>query len=83
MNPTVKQTSILTSLAGLIRRLYAIPLIEGGLVVSNLVGFLIGAIYWYGPQMAVISPLVIAAYFLLITKAPNAKCETQSSEGQQ
>ena len=41
----------------LIRRLYAIPLIEGGLVLINLLGFLIGTIYWYGPQMAVISPL--------------------------
>ena len=58
METTVKQINILTSLAALIRRLYAIPLIESGLVVSNLLGFLIGAIYWYGPQMAVISPLL-------------------------
>jgi uncharacterized membrane protein YpjA len=41
-----------------IRRLYAIPLLEGGLVLINLLGFLIGTIYWYGPQMAVISPLL-------------------------
>ncbi len=41
-----------------IRRLYAIPLIEGGLVLINLLGFLIGTIYWYGPQMQVISPLL-------------------------
>jgi len=58
METTVKQVNILASSARLIRRLYAIPLIEGGLVVLNLLGFLIGTIYWYGPQMAVISPLL-------------------------
>lgn len=41
-----------------IRRLYAVPLIEWGLVVINFLGFLIGTIYWYGPQMAIVSPLL-------------------------
>ncbi len=58
MEPTVKKINLFTSSADLIRRLYAIPLIESALVLSNLVGFLIGTIYWYGPQMAVISPLL-------------------------
>lgn len=44
--------------ANWIRRLYAIPVIEWGLVLINLLGFIIGTIYWYGPQMAVISPLL-------------------------
>jgi uncharacterized membrane protein YpjA len=39
-----------------IRRLYTIPVIEWGLVLSNLLGFVLGTIYWYGPQMAVTSP---------------------------
>ncbi|HBY99135.1 MAG: DUF1405 domain-containing protein [Ardenticatenaceae bacterium] len=45
-------------IANLIRRLYAVPLIEWGLVVINLFGFVIGTVYWYGPQMAIISPLL-------------------------
>jgi uncharacterized membrane protein YpjA len=43
-------------LARLIRTLYDIPVIEWGLVAINLLGFVIGTLYWYGPQMAVISP---------------------------
>ncbi|MDQ4075524.1 MAG: DUF1405 domain-containing protein [Chloroflexota bacterium] len=39
-----------------IRRLYAVPWIEGALVVINGLGFLIGTIYWYGPQMVEVSP---------------------------
>ncbi|HYN90131.1 MAG TPA: DUF1405 domain-containing protein [Ardenticatenaceae bacterium] len=45
-------------LARLIRRLYAEPLIEWGLVVVNILGFIIGTLYWYGPQMAIITPLL-------------------------
>jgi uncharacterized membrane protein YpjA len=38
------------------RRLYAIPLVEWGLVLINLVGFVLGTLYWYGPQLAVTPP---------------------------
>jgi uncharacterized membrane protein YpjA len=40
------------------RRLYAIPLVEWGLVAVNLVGFVVGTLYWYGPQMARTAPLL-------------------------
>jgi uncharacterized membrane protein YpjA len=39
-----------------IRRLYSIPIVEWGLVIINLLGFVIGTIYWYGPQMAMFPP---------------------------
>lgn len=38
------------------RRLYSIPLAEWGLVLGNLPGFVIGTLYWYGPQLAVVAP---------------------------
>lgn len=35
-----------------IKRLYDYPLIESGLVMINLIGFVVGTLYWYGPQIA-------------------------------
>lgn len=49
---------MLLRVAAGVRSLYANPVIEWGLVLVNLLGFLIGTIYWYGPQMAMVSPLL-------------------------
>jgi len=43
-------------LARRVRVFLSIPLVEWGLVIINLLGFLIGAIYWYGPQLRVVPP---------------------------
>lgn len=39
-----------------IRRLYGVGWIEGGLVAINLVGFVLGTLFWYGPQMRQVAP---------------------------
>jgi len=39
-----------------VRAFLSYPLVEWGLVIVNVVGFLVGAIYWYGPQMRLIAP---------------------------
>lgn len=39
-----------------IRRIYGVRWIEGALVGINLLGFLLGTLFWYGPQMRQISP---------------------------
>jgi uncharacterized membrane protein YpjA len=48
----------MSQLAWCVRRLYAIPLVEWGLVVVNVAGFAVGALYWYGVQIARTSPLL-------------------------
>lgn len=44
---------MLPFIAHLLRRLYAHPLVEGSLIFINLVGFVAGTLFWYGPQLAV------------------------------
>ena len=46
------------SLANRVRAFLSIPVVEWGLVVINLFGFVIGAIYWYGPQLRQVPPLL-------------------------
>jgi uncharacterized membrane protein YpjA len=49
---------MLARLEDTLRRLYAVPLVETGLIFINLVGFAAGALLWYGPQLAV-TPVVL------------------------
>jgi uncharacterized membrane protein YpjA len=39
-----------------IQQLYAVPMVEASLVLGNLLGFILGTLYWYGPQMAFTPP---------------------------
>ncbi|GAP64667.1 hypothetical protein ARMA_3090 [Ardenticatena maritima] len=47
---------MLPTLLGSVRRLLSDKRIETALIVINVLGFLIGAIYWYGPQMRIVPP---------------------------
>ena len=58
------------------KRLYAVLWIEWGLVLINGIGFLLGTLYWYGPQLAstpaylwpwlVDSPLSVLGYAIAL-----------------
>lgn len=48
----------LNRLLELLRYILGIRIIEAGLVAINGLGFLIGALYWYMPQMLIVTPIL-------------------------